>query len=68
MPKLKSHKGAVKRFRKTGRGKVRRRQALMRHLLTGKRRKRKRALRRSVLVKPVDVGHIKELLPYLSKM
>ena len=68
MPKLKTHKGAAKRFKKTGRGKLLRHQAHLRHLLTGKRRKRKRALRRATLVSEADQAQAKRLLPYWKKM
>ena len=44
MPKLKTHKGAAKRFKKTGTGKVKRRHAFARHILTSKSRSRKRRL------------------------
>ncbi|MFQ5662445.1 MAG: 50S ribosomal protein L35 [Terriglobia bacterium] len=64
MPKLKSHRGAAKRFKKTGRGKILRRQTHMRHNLTGKRRKRKRALRRAALVSGADWAQTMRLLPY----
>lgn len=64
MPKQKTHRGAAKRFKKTGRGKIVRRHAHMRHLLTGKRRKRKRALRRAALVSTADQAQTRRLLPY----
>ncbi len=47
MPKLKTHRGAAKRFKKTGTGKFRRGAAFKRHILTSKSTKRKRALRGS---------------------
>ena len=47
MPKLKTHKGASKRFKKTGTGKVVRNHAFARHILTSKSRKRKRKLHKS---------------------
>lgn len=68
MPKQKTHKGAAKRFRTTGSGKVRRHHALMRHNLTSKRRKRKRLLRRSAVVDKADEAQTKRLLPYWKKM
>jgi large subunit ribosomal protein L35 len=51
MPKMKSHKGARKRFKVTGTGKVARRRAFKSHILTKKTSKRKRRLRRSALIK-----------------
>jgi large subunit ribosomal protein L35 len=50
MPKMKSHKGARKRFKLTGSGKVKRRRAFKSHILTKKTAKRKRRLRRGALV------------------
>jgi len=50
MPKMKSHKGARKRFSVTGSGKVRRRRAFKSHILTKKSAKRKRRLRRGALI------------------
>ncbi|MDA2912481.1 50S ribosomal protein L35 [Acidobacteriia bacterium AH_259_A11_L15] len=68
MPKLKTHRGAMKRFKKTARGKFLRRRALMRHLLSGKRKKRKRQLRRTATVSAADAVRIRQLLPYRHKM
>jgi large subunit ribosomal protein L35 len=62
MPKMKSNRSAVKRFRLTATGKVRRNQAFVRHILTKKTRKRKRALRHTTLVSAADARHIKRLL------
>jgi len=64
MPKLKTHRGASKRFTKTGTGKIRRSKAFKSHLLTGKSAKRTRGLRKSVLIEKPDYGKIKNLLPY----
>lgn len=50
MPKMKSHSGAKKRFKKTGNGKVKRKKANKGHLLTKKNAKRKRQLRKSVVI------------------
>lgn len=50
MPKMKTHKGAAKRFRKTGSGKVVRKKEGMGHLLSGKSRKRKRRLKKIAVV------------------
>ena len=62
MPKMKSNRSAMKRFRLTANGKVRRNHAFVRHLLTHKTRKRKRYLRHSTLASSVDVKHIKRLI------
>ena len=65
MPKMKTHRGAAKRFRKTGSGKLARTRANKQHILTKKSTRRKRRLRKSALVDPVDAKRLKELLPYL---
>ena len=65
MPKMKSHSGAAKRFRKTGTGKIKRNKANKQHILTKMRTKRKRHLREIEFVSPADVPKIKRLLPYL---
>lgn len=63
MPKMKSHRGARKRFKITGRGEIKRGQAHRRHILTKKTSKRKRGLRRSALIATRgDVKRIKRLL------
>ena len=67
MPKLKTHRGAAKRFKKTGSGKLRRRHSNMRHILTSKRRKRKRSLRSGALVSDADLAKTLRMLPYLAK-
>jgi large subunit ribosomal protein L35 len=54
LPKLKTHRGAVKRFKRTGTGKIVRHHASARHILTSKTRKRKRKLRKGVEVNPGD--------------
>ncbi len=63
MPKLKSHRGASKRFKKTGTGKVVRHHAFARHILTSKARSRKRKLIKGVTVDPADAPKIKLMLP-----
>lgn len=65
MPKLKSNRGAAKRFKATGTGKIKRYKAFASHLLSGKTTKRKRTLRKSVTVDKRDVKNIRRLLPYL---
>jgi large subunit ribosomal protein L35 len=64
MPKLKTHKGASKRFRKTGTGKVTRGHSFARHILTSKSRTRKRRLRQGTLIDKADEFALKQMLPY----
>ena len=65
MPKMKSNRGAAKRFRKTGSGKIRRRRAYLRHILSHKTTKQKRNLRKSTTMAKSDERQIRVLLPYL---
>ena len=62
MPKMKTHKGAAKRFKMTGSGKIKRRQANKQHILEKKAPKRKRQLRPATLVAESDVKNIKRAL------
>ena len=64
MPKIKTNKGAAKRFRKTGTGKIKRNHAFTSHILTSKSTKRKRNLRQSVIMSPGDTRKMKILIPY----
>ncbi len=64
MPKLKTHRGAAKRFKKTGTGKIVRHHAYARHILTSKARSRKRKLTKGVVVDPANAARVKEMLPY----
>ena len=65
MPKLKTHKGAAKRFKKTGTGKITRSGAFSRHLLTSKSRSRKRRLGKSnIVASPSDQAVLRSMLPY----
>jgi len=64
MPKLKTHKGASKRFKKTGTGKITRHHAFARHILTSKARKRKRRLTQGAVVDPADKHSVGQMLPY----
>lgn len=64
MPKLKTHKGAAKRFKFTAAGKIKRMKGFKSHLLTGKPAKRTRGLRTAALVSDSDYANIKRLLPY----
>ena len=66
MPKMKTHRGAAKRFSKTGTGKVKRFQANRRHLLEGKAPARKHNLRGSLIMAPGDVKRIKQLIAYMK--
>lgn len=61
--KLKSHKGVGKRFHRTGSGKLVRRKAGRRHLLTGKQRSRKRRLKGAVPVDATMASSIARLMP-----
>jgi large subunit ribosomal protein L35 len=64
MPKLKTHTGAAKRFKKTGTGKVKRNKAFLRHILTSKDKKRKRHLGGATLVSDADTPKVKRMIPY----
>jgi large subunit ribosomal protein L35 len=62
MPKMKSNRAAMKRFKKTANGKIKRKQSHLRHILTKKSRKRKRGLRKGVYIAPADVARVKRLI------
>jgi large subunit ribosomal protein L35 len=64
MPKLKTHKGASKRFKKTASGNVKRRHAFARHILTSKARSRKRKLGMAVMADKTNQPSLKRMLPY----
>ncbi len=64
MPKMKTNRGAAKRFRTTGSGRIRRNKAFSSHILTKKSTKRKRNLRKSALIAEVDVKAVRRMLPY----
>jgi len=64
MPKLKTHRGAAKRFRVTATGKIKRGHSHARHILTKKTAKRKRQLDIDALVSPSDQERIEAMLPY----
>lgn len=64
MPKMKTNRGAAKRFKLTGSGKLRRSKAFTSHILTKKSTKRKRGLRQAGTVDPSDHKGIKRILPY----
>jgi len=65
MPKIKTNRGAAKRFKKTGTGKIVRNKAFSSHILTKKTTKRKRNLRKSGLVDSTNVKNITKLIPYI---
>ncbi|MEW6664265.1 MAG: 50S ribosomal protein L35 [Thermodesulfobacteriota bacterium] len=65
MPKIKTNRGAAKRFKTTGSGKVIRSKAFASHILTKKTTKRKRKLRRSTLIDATNMKNVKRLVPYL---
>jgi large subunit ribosomal protein L35 len=65
MPKMKSNKGAAKRFRRTAKGKIRCDKPFQSHILTKKSRKRKRRLRKNDLIPSGLVRQVRKLLPYL---
>jgi large subunit ribosomal protein L35 len=65
MPKMKSHRGAAKRFRKTGSGKVKHQRMNKRHILTKKRSKRKRLLRNEGELTGADRKRLEKLVPNL---
>ena len=64
MPKLKTHRGAAKRFKRTGTGLFVRSKAFKRHILTSKTTKRKRGLRGTTTVAAVDAPKVALMLPY----
>ena len=62
MPKMKTHRGAAKRFTKTANGKIKRSKAYKSHILTKMTTKRKRQLRGCTLVHPSDVRKVERML------
>ena len=66
MPKMKSKRGAAKRFKVRSSGGIKRSQAYMRHILTKKSTKRKRHLRGTTEVDPTNKRQIRAMLPYSS--
>jgi large subunit ribosomal protein L35 len=63
MPKLKTHRGAAKRFKKTASGKFMRSKAFKRHILTSKTRSRKRGLKGTVVTSKADTAQLRRMLP-----
>jgi len=64
MPKIKTNRGAAKRFKTTGTGKIVRNKAFSSHILTKKSTKRKRSLRKSGLVDSTNLKQVAKLIPY----
>lgn len=64
MPKMKTHRGAAKRFKITGKGKIKRSKANKSHIMTGKPAKRTRRLRKGGIVDETQVKTLKKMLPY----
>ena len=64
MPKIKTNRGAAKRFSKSASGRIKRSNAFVGHILTSKTRKRKRNLRQGAMVANVDQKNISRLIPY----
>jgi large subunit ribosomal protein L35 len=64
MPKMKTHRGAAKRVKKTGTGKLKRMRAFKSHILTKKTQKRKRRLRKATLVSKANHKQLSTILPY----
>ena len=65
MPKMKSHRGAAKRFKRTATGKLRHAKRNRRHILTKKTTKRKRQLREMNEIAPGQKKNLDQLVPYL---
>ena len=65
MPKIKTKRGAAKRFKKTGTGKILRSKAFGNHILTKKTTKRKRSIRKAGVVRSANAKGISRLIPYL---
>ncbi|MUK86895.1 50S ribosomal protein L35 [Ornithinibacillus sp. L9] len=63
MPKMKTHKGSQKRFKRTGTGKLKRAHAYTSHMFANKSQKQKRKLRKGALVSSGDYKRIKTMLP-----
>jgi large subunit ribosomal protein L35 len=64
MPKLKTHRGVAKRFKKTASGKILRSKAFKQHILTSKSSKRKRRMRGTTEVSKADAAKLARMMPY----
>jgi len=62
---MKSHRGAAKRFKRTGTGKITRQKANKQHILTKKTTKRKRSLSQDSIISKADEPRVRKMLPYL---
>jgi len=65
MPKMTTHRGAAKRFKATGKGRLKHKQPYTSHILTSKTAKRKRQLRQGAYVSLAETKCLRVLLPYL---
>ncbi|HFQ81932.1 MAG TPA: 50S ribosomal protein L35 [Desulfobacterales bacterium] len=65
MPKMKTNRGAAKRFKASGSGKIVRNKAFGSHILTKKTTKLKRGIRKSTVLDSSNVKSVKRMLPYL---
>ena len=65
MPKMKTHRGAAKRYKKTASGKFKRAHAFKRHILNKKTSKRKRKLRKGTYIHVSELKKVRKLLPYV---
>ena len=65
MPKMKTHRGAAKRFKATGKGRLKHKQPYTSHILTSKTAKRKRQLRQAAYLSTAETKSLMVLLPYL---
>ena len=65
MPKMKTHRGSAKRFKKTGTGQLKRGRAYTSHLFANKTTKAKRHLRKATTVAAVEAKNIRKLIPYM---
>jgi large subunit ribosomal protein L35 len=65
VPKIKTNRGAAKRFKKTGTGKIKAKRAFARHILTKKASNRKRGIRTPKIIEQSDMKGIKKLIPYI---
>jgi large subunit ribosomal protein L35 len=64
MPKMKTNRGAAKRFSRTASGRFKHKQSHLRHILTKKDTKRKRQLRQGDIVDDADTRTVRRMLPY----
>ncbi len=65
MPKIRTNRGAAKRFTKTGTGRIKRRHSHKSHILTKKSQKRKRHLRHAALIDHADEAAVRQMIPTL---